>query len=137
MSQAKSAGIVIVRNINNIYYVLLMRSYNYWDFPKGGIETHETPLDAAIREVGEESGITNLTFNWGEIYYVTEKYGKSKKTVTYFIAQTTQSNVIMSISPALGKPEHDEYRWVTFDEARSLSIDRIIQVLNWAEKEIS
>lgn len=138
MSQPRSAGIVIVRKINdNTFNVLLMRAYNYWDFPKGGIEENETELQAALREVEEEAGITKLSFNWGEQFYTTEKYGKTKKTVTYFIAETTESNVVMGISPTLGRPEHNEYRWLSFDEARMLTIDRITKVLNWAENEIT
>lgn len=142
MSQPRSAGIVIIRKTDNIidgviqYNVLLMRAYNYWDFPKGGIEENETALQAAIREVKEESGITDLTFKFGEQFYTTEKYGKNKKTVTYFIAETKELNVVMGISPTLGRPEHNEYRWLSFNDARMLTIDRITKVLNWAEAEI-
>ncbi len=31
-----------------------------WQMPQGGIDTGEAPLDAAIREVGEETGIAPL-----------------------------------------------------------------------------
>jgi len=41
---------------------LLLRAYNYWDFPKGVVEVDESPLQAAIREVEEETTLTGLRF---------------------------------------------------------------------------
>lgn len=28
----------------------------------------------------------------------------------------------MTVNPEIGKPEHDEYRWVSFDEAKKISV---------------
>ena len=136
MKKEQSSGVIIVRKDADKPKVLLMRAYNFWDFPKGGIEGNETKLDAAIREVKEESGITDLQFNWGKIYYETEAFGKNKKIVFYFIAETNEQDVQMGISPLLGRPEHDEYRWVTFDEARCMVVDRIKKALFWAQDRI-
>ena len=136
MKKAQSAGIVIIRHERDLHKVLFMRSYSYWDFPKGGVEENENKFEAAIREVQEEAGITKLEFKWGRTYHETESYGKTNKTVSYFIAETTQSEIVMGINPVMGKAEHEEYQWLTFDEARYLSVDRITKVLNWAENRI-
>lgn len=136
MKKVQSAGIVIVRYENDIPLLLLMRAYSYWDFPKGGIEDNENKIMAAIREVKEEAGITDLDFKWGKSYYETEAYGKNKKVVYYFIAQTNESNIVMGISPVLGTPEHEEYKWVTFDEAKLLTVERINKVICWVEERV-
>lgn len=136
MKKIESSGIVLVRFENNIPLLLLMRAYTYWDFPKGGIEENENKLSAAIREVKEETSITNLNFKWGKSYYETEQYGKNKKTVFYFIAETDQKDIVMGISPLLGTPEHEEYKWVTFEEAKKLTVYRINKVINWVEKRV-
>lgn len=136
MKKVESSGIVLVRFENNIPLLLLMRAYTYWDFHKGGIEENENKLNAAIREVKEETSITNLNFKWGKSYYETEQYGKNKKTVFYFIAETDQKDIIMGISPLLGTPEHEEYKWVTFEEAKKLTVYRINKVINWVEKRV-
>lgn len=136
MKKAQSAGIVIIRYEENTPKLLFMRSFNYWDFPKGGVEEKENKLEAAIREVKEESGITHLDFKWGKCFYETESYGKNHKTVCYFIAQTDQENVTMGINPDIGRAEHEEYLWLTFEEAKKLSVDRISKVLDWAENRI-
>ncbi len=137
MKKKESAGIVIVRYDNDEPMVLLMRAYNYWDFPKGGIEDRETKYEAALREVKEESGITDLQFPWGKTYYETEPYGRERKVVYYFLAETNSSEVVIGENPESGKMEHEEYRWVTFSEAREMCVERIHRVLDWADNRIS
>ncbi len=136
MRKEQSAGIILIRKDGLEPKVLLMRAYNFWDFPKGGIEENENKLEAAIREVKEETGITDVSFNWGKIYYETESFGKNKKTVFYFVAETNEEKVVMGISPLLGKPEHEEYRWVTFSEAKNMVVERIQKALAWAQDRV-
>lgn len=132
-----SAGIVIIRYEEDRPLILLMRAYQYWDFPKGGVEENENKLIAAMREVKEEAGINNLNFKWGKSFHQTEPYGKNHKIVSYFIAETKEKVITMSINEELGRPEHDEYRWVTFDDAKVLAGDRIKKVLRWAEERMN
>lgn len=42
-----SAGVIIVRRYDDEWRYLLLRVYNYWDFPKGEVEPGEDPLAAA------------------------------------------------------------------------------------------
>ena len=137
MSKKHSAGVVIIRYEEDAPKVLLMRAYSYWDFPKGGVEKDENKLMAAIREVKEEAGINSLDFKWGKSFYETEPYGKSNKVVAYFVAETKEVDVIISKNPIDGRIEHEEYRWVTFEEARNLAGERINRVLSWAEDRIT
>jgi len=134
----RSAGIVIVRKdlVHQQLLVLMMRAYNYWDFPKGKIEVGERVIEAALRETREEAGISQLNFTWGHGHTQTLPYGLIKKVSYYFLAQTQQSEVCMQINPELGRPEHDEYRWVTFEEGYALAVPRIKEVLMWAEQKI-
>ncbi len=41
--------------------VLLIFRLNFWDLPKGKIDNGETPEQAAIREVQEETGLVNVS----------------------------------------------------------------------------
>lgn len=48
----------LVRNVSGLF--LFIRRLGVWDLPKGKIERKESPEDAAIREVGEECGLSEL-----------------------------------------------------------------------------
>ena len=134
-----SAGIVPVRKVNKVYLFLMLRSYSFWDFPKGMIEEGELPLSAAIREAQEEASLDPglLRFNWGKDCHVTDPYRKHKdKIAIYFLAETDQTHIILPYSEEIGKPEHDEYRWMTYIEAKKLANERIGKVLDWAQRKI-
>ncbi|BAZ93803.1 NTP pyrophosphohydrolases [Thiohalobacter thiocyanaticus] len=128
-----SAGVVVVRKAPEQLLYLLLRAYNYWDFPKGKVEPDETPLAAAMREVNEESGITDLQFDWGEPWVETRPYGRPLKIARYYLARTGTEHITLGFNPELGRPEHHEYRWVTAGQARRLLTPRVLRVLDWAE----
>ena len=125
-----SAGIVVVRRDGEHWKLLILRAYRNWDFPKGLIEPGETPLAAARRETREETGLSELEFRWGHGSTETEMYG-DHKIATYFLAETAQAGIELPVNPELGHPEHNEYRWVTMDEARALLPARLQPVLRW------
>jgi 8-oxo-dGTP pyrophosphatase MutT (NUDIX family) len=128
-----SAGVVVLRKTGDGWRVLLLRVYNYWDFPKGGIEAGETPLEAARRETREETTLDDLEFAWGEKFVDTVPYGRDKKIARYFIACTTTEKISLPVNPALGKPEHHEWRWCDWTSAGQLVPERLWPVLQWAE----
>jgi bis(5'-nucleosidyl)-tetraphosphatase len=111
---------------------LLLRAYNYWDFPKGVVESGETPLLGAIREVEEETTITQLNFRWGYIYRETYPYNHGRKVARYYIAETSTTHVYLPVNPLLGRPEHSEYRWVNRNEAWQMLTPRVRAILDWA-----
>lgn len=128
-----SAGAVILRREGDRCLYLLLRAYRYWDFPKGLVEEGETPFEAARREVAEETGLTDLTFPWGKGYYETAPYGRNK-VARYYLARTRRRRIELPVSPELGRPEHDEYRWLPYEAARALLVPRVAAVLDWARE---
>lgn len=126
-----SAGVIVVRREREIWQYLLLRAYNYWDFPKGVVEAGEGPLEAACREVEEETGLTDLVFSWGHDYRETEPYGQGK-VARYYVAETCQDKIILPVSSELGRPEHHEYRWLSYEEAHEFLVPRLTPILDWA-----
>ena len=127
-----SAGVVVVREHDAQWQVLLLRAYNYWDCPKGVVEAGEDPLGTAKREVREETGIEDLEFRWGEIFIETAPYSKNK-VARYYLAASRTADVKLPVSEELGRAEHQEFRWLRFDAAPKLVVPRIAAVLNWAQ----
>ena len=134
-----SAGIVLIRQVDNEYNFLLLRSGSYLDFPKGNVEAGEDAFDAALREVKEETTITpkELNFEWGKLSKSSDKYKKGTKFAVYFVAKTDRDKIELPVSKELGRPEHDEYRWVTHKEAKKLVNKRIEKILDWANNVIN
>ncbi len=130
-----SCGIVVARKTESGWVTLMLRAFHHWDFPKGIREHGEEPMQAAVREVGEETGVTELSFDWGDRFFETGPYSRGK-VARYFIASTTQDKVEMGISPETGEPEHHEWRWVTFDEAFDLGAPRVRTIVQWARQVI-
>lgn len=130
-SYTLSAGVIIVRFMDGRPHYLLLRAYSYWDFPKGIVEEGEEPLAAAIREVEEETTLSDLIFTWGAVYRETPPYGKGK-IARYYIAESPAGDVDLPVSAELGRPEHDEHRWLDFESARILLNERLRPILTWS-----
>ena len=126
-----SSGVVVVRLTDEGIRFLLLRAFNHWDFPKGMVEDGEDALGAAIREVEEETTLTGLRFEWGESFVETGPYARGK-VARYYLGCTDESRVELPVNPELGRAEHSEYRWVSYDEAMKLTSPRVRPVINWA-----
>ena len=137
MSMRFSAGIVVARRQEGSWLLLLLRAYRNWDFPKGMSEEGESPLDTAVRETREETGLENLSFSWGAAFIETSPYGNPPKIARYYLAETDRSEIILPISEELGRPEHDEWKWVDFIEAEELLPERLKPVLSWAKRKLA
>ena len=132
-----SSGAIVVRRTDSGPRFLLLRAFGYWDFPKGIVETGEDPLETARREVREETGIEDLEFPWGTDFVESAPYLKGKKKARYYLAETETEDVKLLVNPEIGRPEHDEFRWVDFEEARGLVADRVRPCLEWAWERIN
>ena len=126
-----SCGVVIVSVLERKLKFLLLRAYRNWDFPKGLVEVGESPVDAAVREVREETALDDISFDWGMVFMDTGPYNKGK-IARYYIARSKEIHITLPINPALGTPEHHEARWVDYDKALTMVSPRLQPVMRWA-----
>ena len=90
LSYEKSCGaVVFCQKGEDIKYLLACEHGGYWVFPKGHMESNETEIETARREILEETGL-NPDFLPGfkaeDEYNLAEKPG-TRKRVTYFLAE--------------------------------------------------
>ena len=130
-----SSGVVVVSLSLRKLKFLLLRAYRNWDFPKGLVEAGEEPIDAALREVREETTLDDLSFDWGLAYMDTGPYNKGKIS-RYYIARSKETRVLLPVNPDLGVPEHHEACWVDFNKALSMVSPRLKPVVEWAHATI-
>ena len=131
----RAAGAVVFRRTGRGVRLLLLRAYKTWDFPKGMIEAGESELDAAKRETAEETGLADLDFPFGDAHQDTLPYAGGK-VARYFLAETEETDIELPVSPELGRPEHHEWRWVSYEEAEELLPPRLAIILDWARRHL-
>jgi 8-oxo-dGTP pyrophosphatase MutT (NUDIX family) len=99
-------------------FLLIRDSYRNWGFPKGHVEDGERPEAAALREVGEETGLREMslrgpveTIDW----YFRFRGRLIHKVCHFFLMETDRADT---------SPQRAEgitaCRWVAYDEAREV-----------------
>jgi len=111
MIREKSAGFILISDdFHTSHYSVLLLHYRsgHWDFPKGNIETNETEMQAAIRELKEETDISKFRVIPNFRYTLGYKYTKKSKLISkqaiLFLASTKVKKVKIS-------NEHIGYKW--------------------------
>jgi 8-oxo-dGTP diphosphatase len=83
--------------------------YDDWSFPKGKIDDGETPAEAALREVLEETGLdVSLGAHVGAVEY-SDRFGRPK--IVHYWAMTAEGGGFTR------NREVDEIAWLPFDQA--------------------
>ncbi len=114
MPRKISCGAVVFRKNQEIRYLLLRYEAGHWEFVKGEVEANEGERDTVIRELKEETGITDARFIGDfreKISYFFKSGGKTiYKEVTFFLIETQASDVELS-------HEHTGYEWLNYKNA--------------------
>lgn len=101
------------------------------------VEPNEDPWEGALREFQEETGLTDYSTPFGKSFIETPPYGKGKVARYYILQVEGEKKVILTPNPVTGIVEHHEFRWVKYEDAREMLVPRVVNVLAWANEEIS
>jgi ADP-ribose pyrophosphatase YjhB (NUDIX family) len=119
MIETHSAGGVVVNERGQV--IVVNQDGRSWSLPKGHIDEGEDALDAARREIAEETGVTQLALVRELGTYARPKIGldgtddlTERKTITMFLFRTAQNK----LQPT--DPRHPQARWVDPADVASL-----------------
>ena len=115
MLREKSCGaVVFIKKDNGTRYLLLNYAAGHWDFVKGNVEVNESEKETVIRELKEETSISEAQFIDGfreVIAYFYRRQGLTvHKEVVFFIMEAYTSKVELSF-------EHIGYSWLDYQHA--------------------
>jgi ADP-ribose pyrophosphatase YjhB (NUDIX family) len=114
-----TAGGVVINRQGSV--LLVNQNGTTWSLPKGHVDPGEEPVQTAIREIREESGVTDLHF-----LRILGAFGRYKigrdikddksewKVLLFFLFKTGQNELDPS------DPHNPEARWVHPDEVEAL-----------------
>lgn len=104
----------------------------YWSGVSGSIDEDETPAEAALRELWEETGIratSNKLISTGET--ITAEYGENSWEVHPFLLEVTDESMTLDW-------EHEAYRWISPEELHKFAyvpkLDEVVESLLKAER---
>jgi 8-oxo-dGTP diphosphatase len=116
-----SAGGVVVRRspADGSWEVCLIRVRDAWSLPKGNVDKGETPVQAALREISEETGLPldrlTVRAELPPAEYMYRRDGRLiGKIVHHYLVEAPSD---APLTPQLS--EVDEAEWVPLDEAAS------------------
>ncbi len=115
MLREKSCGAVIfIGKDEGTKYLLLNYAAGHWDFVKGNVEPNENERQTVVRELQEETSITNAQFLDGfreAIAYFYRRQGLTiHKEVVFFLMESYTDKVQLSF-------EHVGYAWLDYQHA--------------------
>ena len=115
MQHEKSCGaVVFTKKDDGVKFLLLNYAAGHWDFVKGNVEPNESEKQTVVRELQEETGITEAQFIEGfreAIVYFYRRQGVTiHKEVVFFLMESFTDKVELSF-------EHVGYVWLDYQPA--------------------
>jgi putative (di)nucleoside polyphosphate hydrolase len=120
-----NVGIVLMHPDGRVFWARRVRR-DGWQFPQGGMNSDETPLEAMYRELNEETGLSpehvsvlGVTPGWLRYRLPQRAIRRSDRMVcigqkqVWFLLQFAGSESDLRLD-LTDKPEFDHWRWVDF-----------------------
>jgi 8-oxo-dGTP pyrophosphatase MutT (NUDIX family) len=143
MNKETSAGAIIFRRAegDHLYLVIYSSRNKIWGFPKGHVEPGENEKSAALREIEEETGLTDfriiIGYRYEDVYKAMSNRGEFKgqeieKHSIYFLFETRSENVLVD------NHEIGDFKWLRLQDALGiLTFDSTKEILKAADKYLT
>jgi putative (di)nucleoside polyphosphate hydrolase len=139
-------GIVLLNSNNHVFVAKRIDNpKKFWQMPQGGIEQNENTLNAAKRELEEETGVTSVKLikeldEWliynlpknllGKIWKGRYRGQKQKWFVMRFLGDEKEINIKTT------QPEFIEWKWVELDKITEIVVDFKLNLYKEVKKKV-
>ena len=139
-------GIIVLNKVNKVFVAKRIDNpKNFWQMPQGGVNEGEDYLTAALRELKEETSITNvelvseldgfITYNLpdrllGIIWKGKYKGQKQKWFLMRYLGDDSE------ISVQTKKPEFLDWKWVDLKKITELVVDFKLHVYQEVQEKV-
>ena len=140
-------GIILLNNKNEIFVgKRIDNPKNFWQMPQGGVNQNEDFLDAAKRELAEETSIKSIELvkeleGWlkydlpqkllGKIWKGKYRGQKQKWFIMKFVGNNNEINVKTK------NPEFLSWKWIQSSELLNVAVDFKIDVYKKIQEELN
>ena len=140
-------GIVLLNSENNIFVgKRIDNPKNSWQMPQGGVEQNENFLQAAKRELEEETGIKSVKLikeldGWfkydlpkpllGKLWDGKYRGQKQKWFVMKFLGKTSEINVKTK------NPEFLDWKWIKYSELTSIAVNFKVDIYKKIKEKLT
>ncbi len=121
-----NVGIVVTSDQGRVLWARRVGGRDAWQFPQGGIQENETPVEALYRELYEEIGLRReavevVASTDGWLRYSLPRRLRRHDSTPGFKGQKQKWFLLRMLAgdrsvrmDASGKPEFDDWRWVSY-----------------------
>ena len=140
-------GIILLNHENNIFVGKRIDSpKNSWQMPQGGVDENEDFLQAAKRELEEETGVKSVKLikeldGWfkydlpeyllGKIWEGKYRGQKQKWFVMKFLGKSSEINVKTK------NPEFFEWKWIELSQLASIAVHFKVDIYRKIKEELT
>ena len=140
-------GIILLNHENNIFVgKRIDNPKNFWQMPQGGVDHNENFLQAAKRELEEETGIKSVKLikaldGWlkydlpenllGKLWNGKYRGQKQKWFVMKFLGKTDEINVKTK------NPEFFDWKWIKPSELTKIAVNFKVDIYKKIKEELS
>jgi len=140
-------GIVLLNDNNEVFVgKRIDNPKDFWQMPQGGVDKNENFLDAAKRELKEETGIKNVKLikeieGWfaydlpknllGKIWKGKYRGQKQKWFIMKFLGNNNEININTK------KPEFLKWKWINSSKLPEVAVNFKINIYKKISKELS
>ena len=142
----KGVGVALLNNNNQIFVAKRIDNpHDFWQMPQGGIDIGENPLEAAFRELKEETSIKNAKLikelNYETTYHLPDNLlgiiwkGKFKgQTQKWFIMRFLGNDDEINLKTK--HPEFLEWKWIKIEDITDKVVNFKLHVYEKIKNEL-